>query len=130
MITHVGPIVRSVGVRPAQISQKLSFKSLHDPRILRIDMIVVEKMQETMDKEVRHMKLQRSSEPTGIPGRDLKSNGDVAKMRRGASAEKPAAITRGKGQNIRRLVDLPPKSVQLPHRRIIREQHADLTGDA
>lgn len=87
-------------------------------------MVVPDEMEQTVRKEVRHLRQQGMAPGSGLPGGCFQRDYDIP--------EKPRCVggrdgcVHRKGQNVGRLVLLPVFPVELVDLRVARKEHAEL----
>src|SRR3954463_15462897 len=108
----VHPLPVRIGVGNAELRENLLFETFHGFGVVVLFVIVADQMQETVDRKMTEMMVERLLFVIGLFARRLVGDGDIAEHARRVVRCTRGRLQRRERQHIGRLVDAAPVAVQ------------------
>src|ERR1700726_3272270 len=131
---HPLPVRKRIG--NAELRQDLRFQGFHGLGVIVLFVIVTDQMQETMDRQMAEMMIERFLFVIGLPARRFIGDRDVAeRARRIVRAARAGRLQGRERQHVGRLVDATPVAVQRSNSGVVGQHYRELgladirTGD-
>src|SRR6202158_2594040 len=126
-VISVHPLPVRIGIGNAELRQNLRFEGFHGFGVVVCFVIVTDQMQETMDREMAEMMIERLLLGIGLPARGFIGDRNVAEHPRRIVGPACAGRRQGrKRQHVGRLVDAAPVAVERANSGVVGQHHREL----